>query len=239
MTICNHIFKPSEIDHYEQCEICGSYHSMASDMKIYSDGYWEHDKGHSTIEEQIYNVDEISINGFTKNGLVLKYCSQRRITSDSSVLEIACAPGILLYRLRTYFAAVDGIEVDPANKEKILKIAGDNAHLSFGYFPEISQGWKVKYDAIIALDVFEHVEDGPAFINECYRLLKPGGFLMLMLPVDFEDCKVPDRMFAHEEHNWIYSDKAIKGLLSGFDEIVFDKWAEGHDLIVSYKSEGI
>ena len=239
MTICNHIFKISEHVDYEQCEICGSFHSLASDINIYSDGYWTSEKGHSTLEEQIYNVNEIQINGFTKNDLVLKYCSERRITSNSSVLEIACAPGILLKRLNNYFHAVDGIEVDPANKEQISEIAGTDTHVVIGNFPEISQGWKVKYDAIIALDVFEHVEDGPAFINECCRLIKSGGMLILMLPIDFENCHAPEKMFAPVEHNWIYSEKAIRGLLSGFDKIVFDKWTEGHDLIVSYKSEGI
>ncbi len=35
------------------------------------------------------------------------------------------------------------------------------------------------FDAIVALEVVEHVEDVSAFINYCLRLLKPGGALIL------------------------------------------------------------
>jgi len=38
------------------------------------------------------------------------------------------------------------------------------------------------FDAAIGLDVFEHIEDDQAAMNECARVLRPGGVLVLTVP---------------------------------------------------------
>ena len=35
------------------------------------------------------------------------------------------------------------------------------------------------HDEIVGVDIFEHVDDGIGFMNECARILKPGGILNL------------------------------------------------------------
>lgn len=39
-----------------------------------------------------------------------------------------------------------------------------------------------EYDALVCLDVFEHVPDFRAAIAECFRVLKPGGVLLVTVP---------------------------------------------------------
>ena len=38
------------------------------------------------------------------------------------------------------------------------------------------------FDVIMSYDVFEHVQDLPAVLNECFRVLKPGGRLLALFP---------------------------------------------------------
>lgn len=40
------------------------------------------------------------------------------------------------------------------------------------------------YGGIVAIDVFEHLKgvDIPQWLDECWRILMPGGFLMMRLP---------------------------------------------------------
>ncbi len=40
----------------------------------------------------------------------------------------------------------------------------------------------LKYDVVIALDIMEHVLDVFGFMDNCFRVLKPGGWLLLRVP---------------------------------------------------------
>lgn len=41
---------------------------------------------------------------------------------------------------------------------------------------------KIKFDTIIALELIEHIYNIDIFLRECYRLLKPGGILVISTP---------------------------------------------------------
>jgi cyclopropane fatty-acyl-phospholipid synthase-like methyltransferase len=221
----------SEIKDYRKCSVCGSFKSnLSQNNDIYYDKYWSHEKGHSTLEEQKYNVESYQYKGISKNDKVLQYCP-----GGEKVLEIACAPGNLLKRLNEKYLHVDGIEVDPRYKHEIQKNAGTLPNIFFGIFPEITENWQEQYDLIIALDLFEHVEDSIGFVNECYRLLGKHGRLILMLPI-YNDEKPCIDMFCPEEHIWIYTREAISKLLSKFNLIVYDTWRPGHDIVIAYKN---
>ena len=47
------------------------------------------------------------------------------------------------------------------------------------------------YDCILSTQVLEHVEDPAAYLQECYRVLSPGGHLLLTTHGIFEDHAVP------------------------------------------------
>jgi SAM-dependent methyltransferase len=42
------------------------------------------------------------------------------------------------------------------------------------------------FDAILCVHVLEHIEDDRLAICELYRVLKPGGFAVLQVPLDYE-----------------------------------------------------
>ena len=215
---------------YRKCVTCGSYQSSDPvGVDFYRDNYWSNEKGRSTIAEQVYNVDVLEINGKTKNQFVLDYIPE---SNGGLALEIACAPGVLLDRITSKgYRDVEGIEVDERYVPDIAKHCG-GAKITIGEFPNITRNNKnSQLDLIVGLDIFEHIEDGAAFLVECIRLLKHRGHLVMMLPLASDD--LPERFFDPKEHAWIYSHSFVKQMMLrwGFGMISFHRWTPGHDLV--------
>ena len=67
-----------------------------------------------------------------------------------------------------------------------------------------------EFDKIIALDVLEHLKtEVYEWLDECWRILKPGGLLVMRLPAWDHECSHRDpthRMFFHPE-TFSYWDK--------------------------------
>jgi 2-polyprenyl-3-methyl-5-hydroxy-6-metoxy-1,4-benzoquinol methylase len=181
---------------------------------------------HSTIHQQVGNVVEKNV--LVKNALTK--------IEPKKVLEIACAPGILLGDLSEEFKCT-GIEIDERYKNDIQGLAKDS-DLHFGFFPEITGNWESEqFSNIIALDVIEHIEDGKGFLEECHRLLVNGGRLIIQAPMILEDGIMDERMFHEIEHIWIYDIQHMKHMLveAGFIPISVERWKVGHEQIVAEK----
>jgi ubiquinone/menaquinone biosynthesis C-methylase UbiE len=71
-----------------------------------------------------------------------------------------------------------------------------------------------RFDAIICCHVLEHVVDDHKAISELYRVLKPGGWAILQVPISpnsatYEDCSIvepseQERAFGQQGHVRIY-----------------------------------
>jgi 2-polyprenyl-3-methyl-5-hydroxy-6-metoxy-1,4-benzoquinol methylase len=206
----------------------GSYKSnhFKDPKEIYTDEYWSAKQNHSTIHEQVNNVRE-------KNELVKEALTN---IEPKTILEIACAPGILLGELSETFQT-HGIEVDEVYKNDIQHLA-QSTKLHFGFFPEITKDWQPEtFSNIIALDVFEHVEDGMAFLKECERLLCEGGRLIIQAPIMFEPDVMDEKQFHETEHIWIYDLDHIINLAkeAGLKVLDMTQWKLGHEQIVFVK----
>lgn len=178
--------------------------------------YWDVE-GRSTIEEQRYNVHGFKSNGLTKAEAVLKHAVGK------SILEIGCAPGSLLKLAKERGYTAEGIEPDKKYIDNISGYSGCKVHE--GYFP---MKFRRKFDTIIAMDVFEHVEDGQAFIDACRSLLTKDGVIIFMLPIIMNDGKFDDNMKMNE-HVWLYSENHLTEWLN---PLVIERWYLGHEIIV-------
>lgn len=236
---CAHKFVTGDKQDYGQCVDCGTYHSLAAlDPKdIYTKGYWSEKWGHSNIEDQNWNCDVHKENGLTKNEFVLG----RIWTQDrSAVLEIGCAPGSLLGHLKRKceFENVHGNDADPEYMDDIFELAGfKDCLLKFGLFPDCTKKHHAKefYSLIIALDVFEHSPRPKEFLDECRRLLKPDGQLLLMLPLVKKSEFLDERFFDPREHVYLHSMKHMNQLLAdaGFEGAAYSQWCNGHDVVTA------
>jgi SAM-dependent methyltransferase len=99
-------------------------------------------------------------------------------TSRPRVLEIGCGTGGLLKQLATWSEA-HGLDVSPLAAGYCVErgldrvFVGDTAHLPFA---------GEQFDAVICVDVLEHLDDDSAGLREAYRVCKPGGRLIATVP---------------------------------------------------------
>ena len=100
---------------------------------------------------------------------------------DLKILDVGCGGGLVCEPLTRLGASVTGVDAAPDN----IKIAQDHAEkndLEISYINKAveelspSQG---KYDVILALEILEHVENVPFFIEHCQKLLKKNGLLII------------------------------------------------------------
>jgi SAM-dependent methyltransferase len=94
------------------------------------------------------------------------------------VLDIGCATGALLEKLRNRGWACTGVEISPSNeyarKERGLDVR--NLPLEENRFPAAS------FDAVLASHLIEHLNDPAGFVAEVHRILAPGGCFIVTTP---------------------------------------------------------
>lgn len=98
-----------------------------------------------------------------------------------SILDIGCGGGILSESLARLGASIHGVDVVAKN----IRIAASHARISgldiryeCGTAEQLAAAGAC-YDAVMNLEVVEHVADLPAFMTACCRLVRPGGLMVI------------------------------------------------------------
>jgi SAM-dependent methyltransferase len=205
----------------------------AQSAELYKPGYREQVGKQSSIWEQVWNVDMHAEGGVSKNHFVL----DRIASTRGAALEIGCSPGRLLYWL-TWAARFERVVgIDPDDPAAIRSIGCFQGELLTGLFP--AAAWTLaekSFDLIVGLDVFEHSHEPEAFLSECFRLLRPNGQLMLMLPLA-DGLETNSPFFNPVEHAYIHSRRNMDSMLNdaGLSSGVHSRWARGHEFVSSMK----
>jgi 2-polyprenyl-6-hydroxyphenyl methylase/3-demethylubiquinone-9 3-methyltransferase len=101
--------------------------------------------------------------------------------SGLSVLDIGCGGGLVCEPLARLGARATGI--DPAAENiAVAKAHASAAGLDIAYEVATAEELAARgqsYDAVLLLEVVEHVPDVPAFIKTVAPLVKPGGMMIL------------------------------------------------------------
>lgn len=99
---------------------------------------------------------------------------------DIHILDAGCGTGIMMSELQEYFSNVYGLDKSPLALDYCRKRGLTNVH--HGNLEKVLPFRDKSFDAIICLDVIEHLKDDRLAISEFKRILKPKGFIFITVP---------------------------------------------------------
>ena len=148
-----------------------------------------------------------------------------RPPKDARILELGAGTGHNLAML-SRFGRVEASELDPIARQLASERLG--RPVVEAALPDLSMFPADSYDLVALLDVLEHVSDDKGSLHAIYQLLKPGGALILTVPIN------PWMWSAHDvahHHHRRYRKKEIRklaedagfsiDLISPFNSILF------------------
>ena len=106
------------------------------------------------------------------------------VSSSSSILDVGCGiGGSSLYLAEKFNAAVTGITLSPVQASRATeraKTAGLETRANFQVADALNLPFADEsFDLVWSLESGEHMPNKIRFLQECYRVLKPGGTLIM------------------------------------------------------------
>jgi 2-polyprenyl-6-hydroxyphenyl methylase/3-demethylubiquinone-9 3-methyltransferase len=98
-----------------------------------------------------------------------------------SILDVGCGGGLISEPLTRLGAKVTGLDPAPENIEAARRHAagqGLDIHYRTGRIEELAAEG-LHFDAVVCLEVVEHVPDPALFLKTAARLVRPGGLMLL------------------------------------------------------------
>jgi len=109
-------------------------------------------------------------------GLLRKSLS--RVVGRPRILDLGCGTGVIATELGAWSEVV-GLDFSDKALAYCQSRGLETLVQARGEFLPLKEG---TVDGILALDIFEHIEDDGAAFRESYRVLRPGGILVLSVP---------------------------------------------------------
>lgn len=178
--LCGGGLDPGPVWHWEICSRCGTWvntkrPTAESVAAVYGPVYWTTTQaiaGAPTLEQR-FNRD--------MNDRIPQYLDALRphLEPASRIGEFGCGNARILHELAAEGHDVLGAEMDPSVVERIRRLT-DCVDIDRTLPTEHESG---SFDALLSIDVLEHVHDPGAYLVEHARLLRPRGVLLLHTPV--------------------------------------------------------
>ena len=131
-------------------------------------------------------IKEKLISHFGLNSISLKPLE------DLKILDIGCGGGLLCEPLNRLGATITGIDASNDNIE-VAKLHSKEMNLNIKYIHTAPENLDLKnntYDALLCMEVVEHLKDVNLFIENCSKLIKKNG-IRKMSKNGKTDCNVP------------------------------------------------
>lgn len=135
--------------------------------------------------------------------LIEKILAWSGVTAPQSLLDVGCGiGGSTLYLAGKYRAAATGITLSPVQASRATAraaCAGLGEHVRFQVADALAMPFADgSFDLVWSLESGEHMPDKQQFLQECCRVLKPGGRLMVATWCH-RDCAAPQSALTAQE----------------------------------------
>lgn len=111
--------------------------------------------------------------------LALKLLRKFQRASKPELLDLGCGTGVILGELNQIGTSTIGLDMSAQALDYCRQRELGNLVKARGeYLPLKSK----IVDGVVALDIFEHIDDHQSAYEEVFRVLKPGGILVLSVP---------------------------------------------------------
>jgi SAM-dependent methyltransferase len=115
-----------------------------------------------------------------RRDLVIRLVRGASADPECRILDMGCAGGVTLQALhRDGYRHVTGIDISPEAIAQCQRIGVTNALLMDAQAPAFAPG---SFDLIIASDVIEHLPEPATALRAWWRLLRPGGLVIALVP---------------------------------------------------------
>ncbi|MFA6608785.1 MAG: class I SAM-dependent methyltransferase [Candidatus Paceibacterota bacterium] len=147
---------------------------------------------------------------------VIKAVEDNSIKRGAKILEVGSGLGYLTYAFNKSGYDCQGLDYSDTATNFANNFFGKN--FTQGTIDDFSMNNKDKYDVVIATEVIEHVVNPGAFIENCLKVLKSGGILILTTPIkDIHPKGVIWETEPAPVHLWWFTEKGIESVAKHFN----------------------
>ncbi len=227
---------------YMLCPACGTLVSRVEAAEGYGRDYWY---GH---QESDLGLPSIEVRARRDMPERCVYWLRRFLAAclpPGRVLELGCAHGGFTALLCRAGFAARGLELDGSVADLASRTFGIEVLAGPLEEQDIAPG---SLDAVVFMDVLEHLPDPVGMLRRIMKLLAPGGVMFVQTPrfpagVSHERLLADDdpftRMLLPKEHLYLYSEKGVRELFAfaGFGHFRFETPLFPYDMLFAVSRE--
>ena len=149
---------------------------------------------------------------------------------SGSLLEVGCGEGRgveLLAPLASSYVAIDKIQ---SVIDQLAKAYPEGTFIRAN-IPPLKELKDASFDVVISFQVIEHIRNDRAFLEEVYRVLKPGGVALITTP------NILKSLSRNPWHIREYTSNELKKLSESIFDLVEMKGITGNERIMEYYNQ--